>query len=122
MDDRFSILFFPKGDSRGKDGKTSIYLRITVNGKRCEISIKRKVDPSKWNSVSGRLNGNSVTSSQIKNQLKVENPSCFCSSVNFDFPDLENYSFHNLMILFVNGVILNMECLILHMPVLLPRA
>ncbi len=30
MDDRFSILFFPKGDSRGKDGKTSIYLELLL--------------------------------------------------------------------------------------------
>lgn len=58
MSDRFSILFYPKGNNNlSKDGKASIYLRITVDGKRCEISINRKVDPLKWNSISGKLNG-----------------------------------------------------------------
>ena len=69
MDNRFSILFFPKGDSLNKDGKTSIYLRITVNGKRCEISIKRKIDPTKWNSISGKLNGNSEEAYQLNKYM-----------------------------------------------------
>lgn len=58
MNDRFSLLFFPKGNSISKDGKVSIYLRITVNGKRSELSIQRKIDPSKWNSIAGRMIGN----------------------------------------------------------------
>ena len=58
MNDRFSLLFFPKGSSLSKDGKVSIYLRITVNGKRSELSIQRKIDPNKWNSIAGRMSGN----------------------------------------------------------------
>ncbi|MFL1013322.1 site-specific integrase [Flavisericum labens] len=69
MNDRFSILFFPKGDTLNKDGKTSIYLRITVNGKRCEISIKRKIDPKKWNSISGKLNGNNEEAYQLNKYI-----------------------------------------------------
>lgn len=69
MNDRFSILFFPKGDTLNKDGKTSIYLRITVNGKRCEISIKRKIDPTKWNSISGKLNGNNEEAYQLNKYI-----------------------------------------------------
>ncbi|MDB2462641.1 Arm DNA-binding domain-containing protein, partial [Algibacter sp.] len=65
MNDRLSILFYPKGDSLNKNGKTSIYLRITVNGKRCEISIKRKIDSTRWNSISGTLNGNSEEAYQL---------------------------------------------------------
>ena len=69
MDNRLSILFFPKGDSRSKDGKTSIYLRITVNGKRCEISIKRKIDSAKWNSISSRLKGNDEEAYQLNKYI-----------------------------------------------------
>lgn len=69
MDNRFSILFFPKGDSLNKEGKASIYLRITVNGKRCEISIKRKIDPAKWNSISGRLNGSNEEAYQLNQYI-----------------------------------------------------
>ena len=65
MNNRFSILFYPKRKGKSKNGKTSIYLRVTVNGKRCEISINRKVDPAKWNSISGKLNGNSEEAYQL---------------------------------------------------------
>ena len=38
-------------------------MRITVNGKRSEISIHRKVDPKKWNHEAGKLRG---TKSEVK--------------------------------------------------------
>ncbi|MEI9921299.1 MAG: site-specific integrase [Bacteroidota bacterium] len=41
-----------------KDGATaSVYLRITVNGVRTEISLQRNCDFSKWDSARGRLIG-----------------------------------------------------------------
>ncbi len=36
---------------------TPIYARITINGKRSEFSIKRKVLLSKWNSDAGKVKG-----------------------------------------------------------------
>tara|TARA_R110002049_G_scaffold304526_3_gene499862 strand:+ start:2346 stop:2612 length:267 start_codon:yes stop_codon:yes gene_type:complete len=57
MQDFFSILFYPKSTHLDKDKLTTIYMRITVNGKRSEVSIKQKVQPSKWNSEAGKLNG-----------------------------------------------------------------
>ena len=35
----------------------NVYLRITVNGKRAELSLRRKVVLKKWNSKSGRALG-----------------------------------------------------------------
>lgn len=41
-----------------KGGATSaVYLRITVNGSRTEISLQRSCDPSKWDAARGRLIG-----------------------------------------------------------------
>ena len=51
----FSILFFLKTSNLDKNGQVPIFLRITVDGKRCELSIKRKVNPSNWCSESNRL-------------------------------------------------------------------
>jgi hypothetical protein len=34
-----------------------IYIRVTVNGERLEISTKRECEPEKWNSQTGRKNG-----------------------------------------------------------------
>mgnify|MGYP003635848699 FL=1 len=95
MDNRLSILFFPKGDSRSKDGKTSIYLRITVNGKRCEISIKRKIDSAKWNSISSRLKGNDEEAYQINKYINGIRTKLYGIQENFI---LENKPFTALMI------------------------
>lgn len=51
----FSILFYPKTSDADKNGNAPLFLRITVDGKRCELSIKRKVNPSNWCPESNRL-------------------------------------------------------------------
>ncbi len=57
MQNTFSILFYRRGNDVNKSGKAPIYARITVNGKRSEFSIKRKVLLSKWNSDAGKMRG-----------------------------------------------------------------
>lgn len=47
--------------SSGKDSKTgTIYMRITVVGKRYEFSIKREVEISKWNTAANTIIGTSA--------------------------------------------------------------
>lgn len=45
----FSVLFFIKRTKLLKTGEAPICMRITINGKRGEIQIKRSVPPEKWN-------------------------------------------------------------------------
>ena len=45
----FSILFFITRTKLLKNGEAPICLRITVNGKRAEVQIKRSVEVNKWN-------------------------------------------------------------------------
>lgn len=54
----FSIIFFTR-KSRSVANKLSIYIRITVNGKRSEISLKRTVLINEWDSSKNRGRGNS---------------------------------------------------------------
>jgi integrase len=54
----FSIIFFTR-KSRTNPSKLSIYARITVNGNRTEISLKRCVNVTEWNSFKNRGRGNS---------------------------------------------------------------
>ncbi|WP_255367045.1 Arm DNA-binding domain-containing protein [Mucilaginibacter sp. OK268] len=37
-----------------KRGPMAVYMRITVNGKRVDMSAGHECDPSKWNSHAGR--------------------------------------------------------------------
>lgn len=57
MFETFSILFYLLRNKVTKDGTAPIYLRITVNGKRSQLSIKRKIDVKKWNSEAGKVTG-----------------------------------------------------------------
>lgn len=46
-----------------------IYVRITVNGKSLEISLKRTVTVDKWNQSSSKLIGSSIESVQINKKI-----------------------------------------------------
>jgi hypothetical protein len=57
-------------------GLLPLYARVTVDGRRVEISLKKKVSPEKWNPKAGMVKGNSEEArtvnsylNQIKNQL-----------------------------------------------------
>jgi len=57
MKTNFSLLFYMKKQKNYQAGKAPIYLRITVDGKRCEVTTGRCCDPVQWNTTSGRCNG-----------------------------------------------------------------
>lgn len=54
----FSVIFFTR-KSRSVANQLSIYVRITVNGKRSEISLKRHVLPKEWDTGKNRGRGSS---------------------------------------------------------------
>ncbi len=60
MKNTFSILFYPRGNDVDTSGEAPIYARITVNGKRSEFSIKRKVTITKWNAAAGKMKGTTI--------------------------------------------------------------
>jgi site-specific recombinase XerD len=44
--------------SKGKDDDlATVFARITVNGRRCEISLKKKVNPQHWDDTRGKAKG-----------------------------------------------------------------
>lgn len=64
----FSILFWIN-NSRTTNGKSELFARITVNGKRANIGLKRKVFMDQWDIRSKRVKGNSSEARQINNQI-----------------------------------------------------
>ncbi|MBN4052195.1 site-specific integrase [Sphingobacteriaceae bacterium AH-315-L07] len=50
----FGILFFIRRDKINNHGESPIFARVTVNGKRTDIAIKRSVDPNKWDPKAGK--------------------------------------------------------------------
>ncbi|HLY68804.1 MAG TPA: site-specific integrase [Puia sp.] len=54
----FSLLFYLKKRSNYVKGRMPIYIRITVDTQRAELSTKRYCDdPDKWNASAGRIKG-----------------------------------------------------------------
>jgi hypothetical protein len=54
MKSNFHLLFYLRKQKNYKDGPIAIYMRITVDGKRAEMSTGRECDPVKWSSQAGR--------------------------------------------------------------------
>ncbi|WP_188654451.1 site-specific integrase, partial [Yeosuana aromativorans] len=72
----FSILFWADL-SRAKDNQASIYARVTVNGKRATISLKRKVSVSDWDAHKGRSRGNNQFTRALNGYLEEVNSGLF---------------------------------------------
>lgn len=71
MKHKMSILFYAKSAKATKNGLLPIYLRITINGIRIELSTSRYVEKSKWNNVTGKLKGNSEDTRLINSHLDI---------------------------------------------------
>ncbi len=69
MYNTFSILFFLQKNRVTPDGKAPIYCRITVNGKRAQTTIQRKVLLEKWDSSNGKVIGTSAESKAINKYI-----------------------------------------------------
>lgn len=69
MNYSFSQLFYLKGKHFEKDVKVPIYLRLTVNGQRSELSISRKVDPQKWSARTGKMKGTNLEANELNQYL-----------------------------------------------------
>lgn len=70
MKQNYSLLFW-LNTSRMQLEKAAIYCRITVNGKRAELSVKRFIEPSKWIKTAGMVKGSSEEARIINNQLDI---------------------------------------------------
>lgn len=69
-----NVLFYLKKSKKNKVGEAPIYLRITVNGQRAEMSIKRNANPNIWDERSQRLKGRSEKIRLVNNYIdEVEN-------------------------------------------------
>ena len=65
MANTFSTLSYTKDERRDKNGKSGLYLRITVDGRRASISLHRKIDPSKWDSRMNKLKGKGIEAEEL---------------------------------------------------------
>jgi len=77
MQTKMSILFYAKRAKTTTVGLVPIYLRITIDGQRLEISTKRYVESSKWSSESGKMKGNSEEARSLNSFLDITKGSVY---------------------------------------------
>ena len=53
----FSVLFWTNKAKADNNGLVPLYARVTVAGKRAEISLKKKLNPKKWDATTGFMKG-----------------------------------------------------------------
>lgn len=71
MKTKISILFYASASNQLKSGLVPIYLRITVNGKRIEISTNKFIEESKWNKAASKLKDYSEEARTINSYLDI---------------------------------------------------
>lgn len=71
MKHKMSILFYAKSAKTGKNGLVPIYLRITIDGIRVELSTSKFIEISKWNSIANKMKGTSEEARLINSHLDI---------------------------------------------------
>ncbi|SHF46017.1 Site-specific recombinase XerD [Salegentibacter echinorum] len=72
METNFFHIFYLRGGI--KNNLSSIYLRVTLRGKRAAASLGRKITADLWNSSAGRVKGNTEKAKVLNRYLsKIEN-------------------------------------------------
>jgi site-specific recombinase XerD len=69
MKTNFSMLFYLKKQKNYTSGTAPIYLRITVDGQRSEVTTNRECEPSRWNSHAGRAIGTKESTRSLNTYL-----------------------------------------------------
>ncbi|WP_353122618.1 site-specific integrase [Dysgonomonas capnocytophagoides] len=62
-----SIAFFTRKERINEGNEIPVFMRITIEGKRAEFSIKEKIEEDKW--LNGRAAGNSIKSKNLNDLL-----------------------------------------------------
>lgn len=71
MKAKVSILFYAKRAKASVNGLVPIYTRITINGKRIELSTSRFVHINKWSTEAGKMKGSSDEARSINSHLDL---------------------------------------------------
>ncbi len=66
----FRILFYLKRTKLLKNGEAPIFMRITINGERAEISTHRSIDPKLWDQKKEKAKGNSTKAYQLNEHIE----------------------------------------------------
>lgn len=82
MNTKISTIFYMKNSKTNSKGLAPIYFRVTVNGKRFEISTNRFIEKSKWSTEQRKVKGNSDEARSINEYLNLMNSNVYETQKN----------------------------------------
>lgn len=65
------IYFFARTEKLAKDGKAPVYVRITVDGKRSLVTLKRYIEPDRWDKTAGYAKGFKENAKQLNAYIDI---------------------------------------------------
>ena len=65
----FNILFYVKRTKLLKNGDAPVYLRITLNGDTAEISLKRCIKPTLWDTNRNKAKGTNPEAAELNDYI-----------------------------------------------------
>ncbi|UNY98364.1 site-specific integrase [Zhouia spongiae] len=71
MANTFSLLFYLKRSKADINGEANIYLRITMDGQRAEMSLHRKVMMNRWDQHIGKMIGRNTMAREINEYIDL---------------------------------------------------
>lgn len=71
METKMSILFYGKKGKTTREKLLPIYLRVTINGERFEVSTKRYIEKNKWSIEAGCAKGGSEEARSVNTHLDI---------------------------------------------------
>ena len=74
MEHSLSILFWLNRSKCNRNGHTPIYCRITVDGRRAELSTGKWIEPDRWNQNAARVRGINEETKTIYTTSDLKSP------------------------------------------------
>ncbi len=68
---KLSLLFWVWKSKIDEDGRSPIYVRITIDGRRARFSLGVKIKASLFHNKSGKARGNSPEASLVNNEINI---------------------------------------------------
>lgn len=87
MNQTYALLFW-LNRSKAKNGQAPIYCRITIDGKRTEISTRKTIDPAKWNTHAGQAKPHTTELRLLNNYLEQIKTKVYKHFVELNAQDL----------------------------------
>ena len=72
-----AVLFFIRRSKLLKDGTASVCMRVTVDGHRVEVMLRRSVNPNRWSQTKECATGTDATSKELNHFIEISRAKVF---------------------------------------------